>query len=283
MANVEQRDAWNNVSGDTWVRLQEQFDRTLAGWLDVLAESAQVAGGERVLDVGCGNGATTLDAARRCGPSGLAVGVDLSEQMLARARERAGAAGLGNVRFVAGDAQTDELTVDGQAYDVVVSRFGVMFFDDPVAAFANLAAATRPGGRLVFVAWTGLADQAWITVPGAAAAAHLPLPDMGDDADGPGMFSFADADRVGEVLRTSGWRDVAFDRRTLRERLGGSATVDGALEFLLGSGPGRAMLADAEPGASAKAEAAIRAALAEHLTPRGVELDAAAWLVTAHR
>jgi ubiquinone/menaquinone biosynthesis C-methylase UbiE len=131
------------VSGDSWVATQEEHDATLAPWGEVLAETAAIRPGERVLDVGCGCGATTRSAAASCAPGGTAVGVDLSVQMLARTRELAEAAGVANVRFTAGDAQVDDLTVDGPPYDVVISRYGVMFFDDPVAAFAKMARATR--------------------------------------------------------------------------------------------------------------------------------------------
>jgi SAM-dependent methyltransferase len=282
MANVEQRERWNHESGAIWTRLQEQFDGTLAPWLDLLREAAGIVDGERVLDVGCGTGATTLDAARCCAPSGSAVGVDLSEPMLARARERADEAGVDNIRFVVGDAQVDQLTVDGPPYDVVLSRFGVMFFDDPVAAFANLAQATGPRGRLVFAAWTALADQEWLMVPGAAALSYLPLPDLEGD-DGPGMFSLADRDRLTAMLRDAGWRDATVERHTLRGPLGGPGTVEDAMTFLLATGPGRALFEDVDPELAAKAQAAIRTALAEHLTPNGVELGATAWLVTAHR
>lgn len=282
MTNVDQREAWNNESGAAWVRMQEQFDATLAPWLQVLADAAPVSDGMRVLDVGCGNGATTLDAAQRCAPTGLAVGVDLSEPMLARARELAGKAGISNVHFVAGDAQVDELAVDGQPYDVVTSRFGVMFFDDPVAAFANMARATRPGGRLAFAAWTGLADQEWVTLPGAAALEHLPLPELPKDG-APGMFAFADPDDTGAILRDAGWSDVVLERKDRKATLGGGSTVDHALEFVLATGPGRALFKDADPEAARQATEAIRAAFAARLTPRGVELDSVAWLVTARR
>ena len=157
-----------------------------------------------VLDVGCGCGGTTLAAARLVAP-GEAVGLDLSGPMLARARADAEAAGLGNAAFRQGDAQVHAL--EPARFDAVMSRFGVMFFADPVAAFENIRSATRPGGRLVFVCWQPLAANQWLLVPGAALAEHVRPAGFGT-ADGPGMFAFADPDRIRPILAEAGWRDV---------------------------------------------------------------------------
>jgi SAM-dependent methyltransferase len=160
--------------------------------------------GGNVLDVGCGCGGTTLAAARLVAP-GQATGLDLSAPMLARARADAGASGLDNVLFVQGDAQVHPL---GSArFDAVLSRFGVMFFDDPVAAFANIRSATRPAGQLVFVCWQPLDANPWLLVPGAALAEHVPVGGFGA-GDGPGMFAFADPDRIRQILAMAGWRDI---------------------------------------------------------------------------
>jgi SAM-dependent methyltransferase len=282
MTNAEQREAWNGVSGDSWVATQEEHDATLAPWGEVLAGTAAIRPGERVLDVGCGCGATTRAAAASCAPGGTAVGVDLSVQMLARARELADAAGLANVRFAAGDAQVDDLTVDGTPYDVVISRYGVMFFDDPVAAFANMARATRPGGRLAMVVWAPLPEQQWMVLPVAAALPHLGVPDGGAEGRS-GMFAFADPERTAEVLGAAGWSDVASERRQRRMPVGGAGGIDEAMAFLLSTSAGRALFADATPEAAEQARKAMREALAPHLTATAVELDGVAWSVTARR
>jgi SAM-dependent methyltransferase len=282
MVNSDQREAWNGESGDTWVRTQEEHDATLEPWARVLAEAAGVRPGERVLDVGCGCGATTLAAATSSGPDGAAVGLDLSEQMLARARELAEAAGIANARFVAGDAQVDDLAADAPPYDVVISRFGVMFFDDPVAAFANMARATRPGGRLAMVVWAPLSEQEWLLVPGGAALPHLGFLDVGAEG-GPGMFALSEPDRITEVLGAAGWSEVAAESRRHPMPIGGPGGVDDAVTYLLSTGPGRALFAGADPDAAERALKAIREALAPHLTPTAVELDGAVWAVTARR
>jgi len=285
VANTDQREAWNGVSGDTWVRTQAEHDAMLEPWGRVVAEAATIHPGERVLDVGCGCGATTLAAAAACGPDGTAVGLDLSAPMIGRGRELAEAAGIANVRFVVGDAQVDDLTVDGTPYDVVVSRYGVMFFDDPVAAFANMARATRPGGRLAMVVWAPLAEQQWLLVPSGAALPYVGLPDTAAvEAKGlPGMFALAEPERIAEVLGAAGWTDVAADRQQRRMQVGGPGDVDSALRFLLSTSAGRTLFADATPDAAEQAKRAIREALAAHLTPTAVELDGTAWSVTARR
>jgi SAM-dependent methyltransferase len=284
VANTDQREAWNGRSGDAWVRTQEEHDAMLEPWARVVAEAAAIRPGERVLDVGCGCGATTLAAAAACGPDGAAVGVDLSAPMLGRARELAAAAGVDNVQFVVGDAQVDDLRAGGPPYDVVVSRYGVMFFDDTVAAFANIGRATRPGGRLAMVVWAPMAEQDWLLVPAGAALPHLGNPDLGAvQAGAPGMFAFADPARIDEVLGAAGWTDVAADRQRRSMQVGGPGDVESALRFLLDTNAGRTLFAEAEPDAAEQAKKAIREALAAHLTPTAVELDGIAWSITARR
>lgn len=280
MANDEQREAWNGEAGAVWTQRQEQFDGMLEPWLPVLVGAAQIAPGERVLDIGCGSGATTLEAARLCGPAGTAVGVDLSAPMVERARERAVAAGLGNTRFEVGDCQVDELP--DQPHDVAISRFGVMFFDDPVAAFANVGEAMAPGGRLAVLTWAPLVQQDWLMVV-VAALQHLPMPDLGEEG-GPGMFSLAERERIISVLEAAGWSSVdvrAHERKTL---VAGGGAVDRAVDFLLATGPGRALVADAPDEATVdEVTDAMRTDLEEHVTPRGVELGGVALAITAKR
>ncbi|HEV7762439.1 MAG TPA: hypothetical protein VGO78_25695, partial [Acidimicrobiales bacterium] len=182
-------------------------------------------------------------------------------------------------------AQVDDLTAtagDPGPYDVVISRFGVMFFDDPVAAFANMAAATRPGGRLAMVVWTPMPEQEWLTVPAAAAMEHLGFPELGVPG-APGMFGLAEPERIAEVLQAAGWTDVGADRQQRRFPIGGRGGLDDAVAFLQSSGPGRRLFAEADPDAAKRAVEAIREALQPHVTATGVELDGVVWAVTARR
>ena len=220
---------------------QDQFDASNATWADLLLATAAPAAGERVLDIGCGCGATTLAGARGVGPGGQAVGADLSEPMLGVARGRAEQAGLPNAAFAVADAQTDDLAALGgdgrRPYDLAISRFGVMFFDDPPAAFANIRAAVRPGGRLTFVSWGPLAHQEWLNVPLGAAAPVLGVT-PGDGGPSP-MLSLADADLVTGLLRGAGWDKVTTDLEDRPMPVGGARTVEQAATFLAGTGPGQ--------------------------------------------
>jgi SAM-dependent methyltransferase len=277
--NAEQVQYWNEVAGPRWVVFQERLDAELGGLSQRALERAGPAAGEAVLDVGCGCGGTSLELARRVGPRGRVLGVDVARPMLARARERAAAAGALQLRFVEADAQTAAL--EPAAFDLVFSRFGVMFFADPAAAFANLRRALRPGGRVAFVCWQKLQDNPWVLVPLGAIAKHVPLPPP--PAPGaPGPFAFADAERVRGFLEAAGFRDVAFD--DLREplRLGGGS-IEGAVEFLLEVGPAATALreADAGPELRARVGAAVREALEPFVRPSGLELGSAAWIVRA--
>ena len=186
----------------------------------MILDAAGLRPGADVLDVGCGCGGTTLAAARLVAP-GQAVGLDLSGPMLARARAGAEAAGLGNAEFRQGDAQVHPL--EPGRFGAVLSRFGVMFFADPVAAFANIRSAARPDGRLVFVCWQPLAANQWLLVPGAALAEHVPPGGFGT-GDGPGMFAFADPDRIRQVLAGAGWRDVKVTAEQASILVGGGGS-----------------------------------------------------------
>jgi SAM-dependent methyltransferase len=276
-ANAEQAQYWTETAGPKWVRYEEFLDRQLGPLGERAMDHAAIAAGERVLDVGCGCGHTTITLARRVGPTGRVLGVDISESMLARARARG--ADQRHVRFALADAQTHRF--DAGAFDAVFSRFGVMFFADPTAAFANLRTALRAGGRLAFVCWQSLPQNGWLAVPLMAAARHIQFPPP--PAPGaPGPFAFADADRVRGILEGAGFRDVAFDRDEHPIVVGGGGSLDDVVDFLLdGVGPTSAALREAGPEARPKVAAAVRDALAPYATADGVSLPAAAWIVTA--
>lgn len=278
IANTAQAEQWNSGEGVAhWISNQARYDRMHAPFTAMILEAAALRPGRHVLDVGCGCGGTTLAAARLIAP-GPAVGLDLSAPMLVRARSGAEAAGLGNVAFQQGDAQVYPF---GPArFDTVISRFGTMFFADPVAAFANIRSATRPGGRLVFVCWQPRAANQWLLVPGAALAQHVPPADFGS-GDGPGMFAFADPDRPRQILARAGWRDVEITSEHASILVGGGGSVEDAVRFLRTASMGRTMLAGADADTADRALASLRAALARHADADGVRLDAAVWLVQA--
>ena len=277
IANVEQAQAWDGVEGDHWVRYQQRYDAMTGAFTEPLLSAAAIEATDRVLDVGCGNGQTTRLAARRAS-RGLALGIDLSSAMLDRARQDTADEGLTNARFEQADAQVHPFSPP--AFDVALSRFGVMFFDDPVGAFTNIGRALRTGGRLAFLCWQEALRNAYIAVPLGAALAHVPVPELGGP-EAPGPFSLADPGRVDEVLTRAGFEQVATAPLEGQMWLGKDA--DDAVEFLGGTGLARALLESVEPAVAQRALDAVRDALRPYERPDGVHLAGAAWLVTARR
>lgn len=278
IANTAQAEHWNTGPGVAhWVGNARRYDRMHQPFTAMLMDAAGLQPGQQVLDVGCGAGGTTLAAARLVVP-GEVTGVDLSGPMLELARASAQKAGLGNVTFDQDDAQVRRF---GPArFDAAISRFGVMFFEDPVAAFTNIRSAVRPGGRLVFVCWQPLAANDWLLVPGAALAEHVPPGDFGT-AYGPGMFAFADQDRVRQILADAGWAGISIAPQQVTLLVGGGGSVDDTTEFLSTATIGRTMLAGADAATTERAITALRAALARHADADGVHLGAGVWLVQA--
>jgi SAM-dependent methyltransferase len=275
--NAEQIQYWNETAGPKWVAFQAQIDGHIRPLGQRAIERAAPREGERLLDVGCGCGETTLDLGRRVGANGSATGVDISAVMLQRAQQRAEETGLRNVRFLEADAQTHAFPSGG--FDALYSRFGVMFFADPPAAFANLRRALRAGGRLTFVCWQAVQKNPWMFVPMAAAMQHIALP-LPAGADAPGPFAFADRDRVARILAQAGFADVEIEALEGTLSVAGGGTLDEVVEFLLQMGPTGAALRDAGPDTRPKVAAAVREALLPYQTPAGVQMDAAAWLVS---
>ncbi len=271
-------DGWDGDEAQHWVTEADRYDGQLAPFGELLFDRLSLDTGDAVLDVGCGCGATTIHAAQM---SRTAVGVDLSSEMLAVGRRRAAEAEVANVEFVTADAARHPFAA--HALDAIVSRFGVMFFDDPVSAFTNLRRALRVDGRLVFVCWQGMEANPWLLVPGVAAAAHVPLPDIGGSG-GPGMFSLADRDHLTTVLSAAGFSDIEVEPVSPPIMLGGGGSLEETVRFLLGTGIARALLDGTEPGARQCAIDAVTGALAERYEPgQGVALGTGAWLVSAAR
>ncbi|MGH7749289.1 MAG: class I SAM-dependent methyltransferase, partial [Candidatus Dormibacteria bacterium] len=265
----------NEDSGRRWAEDPDRQDKVLAPIADVLVAAAGFTPGEAVLDVGCGCGATTLAAAELVGAPGGVLGLDLSAPMLEVARRRCHERAAANVRFEQADAQTCALP--RAAFDVAISRFGTMFFDDPVAAFRNVAGALGRGGRLAIATWQPLVANAWLTVPGAALLRYGTPPATADGASG--MFSQSDPSDLAATLTTAGFDAVVSNPVSVTLTLGANATE--ATEYLTASGPGRAVLETISEADRPTALDEVRAVLAEHAGPRGVSLDAAILLTTA--
>jgi len=274
-ANDAAWQAWDGPNGAFWADRSDHFNRAVAGYDPWLARAAAVMPGERVLDVGCGSGRTTCEAARRAGPDGHALGVDLSTRLLELARARAAAEGLDTVSFLQADAQMHPFAPGG--VDLVVSRHGVMFFEDPVAAFANFAAALRRGGRLALLVWAALEDNHFLVrvLDALTPGRDTPLP----PTDGrPSPVAFADPDHVRRTLTAAGFVDVALE--PVAEPMIVGTDVADALQYQSGLHAG--LLADLPPPDRELALQRLRDDLAAHLEPgRGVLYPSSCWLVTA--
>lgn len=277
-ANADQIEYWNEVSGPKWVAMQEDLDSQLVPLMEALLEFANAQPGDSILDVGCGCGASTLAFAEIVGAEGRVEGLDVSRPMLDHARARTTAAGLEHISFVQGDAQVAELAQGG--YDHVVSRFGIMFFDDPAAAFANLRSALKPGGDLVFICWRPITENPWMTIPAMAAAQHLEMPGP-PEPNAPGPFGLADELYTRGQLESGGFTDVTIEPFTLKMHAGPGGSLEASAEFSTKIGPVSALLRDADQGTVAKVKASIVKALRAHEGEDGVKLDFATWLVRA--
>ena len=279
--NAEQITYWNHTAGPKWVAYEELLDGQIRTLGEAAMDRVGIQPGDRVLDVGCGTGQTSIELARRVGGSGAVTGIDISGTMLARARARADGAAPGTIEFLEADAQTHRL--EPATFDVCFSRFGIMFFAEPEAAFVNLRSALRRTGRLGFVCWQQLPDNPWMLVPLMAAAAHITLPPP-PAPDAPGPFAFADQSRVRGILERAGFGDVTFEDYRTTLTIGGDGPLDQAVDFLLqGVGPTSAAMRQADPAVRATVAAAVRQALEPYHTPQGLRMACAAWLVTARR
>jgi len=276
--NAEQIEYWNETSGPKWAALGDVIDRQIAPLGRAAMERAAVAAGERVLDVGCGCGHTSLELAGRVGQGGAVLGADVSAVMLEQARARG--AGHPHLRFENVDAQTHDFGPD--AFDVVYSRFGVMFFADPRAAFANLLRGLRPGGRLSFVCWQELGRNPWMRIPLAAVAQHVALP-VPASPEAPGPFAFADAERVRGILAAAGFAGVRAEPLERELDVAGGADLEATVGFLLQLGPAGAALREAGDDVREKAARAVLEAIAPFETPAGVRMPSAAWIFSAAR
>jgi SAM-dependent methyltransferase len=276
IANTAQAEAWNGYEGEHWAANDDRYDAVNSGFNEPLLAAAAIGETSRVLDVGCGNGKLTRLAARRAHRAQV-TGLDLSAPMLARARARTVEENVRNVTFVRGDAQTYPLPAGG--FDVAVSRFGVMFFAAPVAAFANIGRGLRPGGGLAFACLPDLSGTDLGSVF-MAAVAHLPPPPP--PATGTtSPVSLADPEHAREVLTGAGFIDVSWSLIETAQVWG--RDVADAAEFIWGWGPVQFRVRHAGPDTITRARAALEGALAPFATPDGVVLRGAAWLVTARR
>ncbi len=283
--NTESTEYWNGDGGKQWVHFDARFDDQLESFGRAVLERASLQHDERVVDLGCGTAALTIDAARTVGFFGRVAGVDVSKRMLRGAQSKldhidaGSAASMAPIELLRADVQTEPLGVS--EYDVALSRFGVMFFEDPEAAFANVRRSVRPGGRLVFACWQSPADNLWLSKPRAAVAHLLELPTV--DPEVPGPFSLARIGRTLAMLGRAGWIGASARSVEVDLHIGGLGSVADAVEFVTHSGQIGVALQDRKKKRRKKVEAALTAALEPHYDGAGVSLPAAAWIIEARR
>lgn len=275
--NLTEREFWSAEGPQQYAEHGARWETMMAPFGAAMFDAVALQPGEHVLDVGCGWGATTVDAAERVAPTGSVVGVDFSAQMLETARQRT--SGQDNVTLLEADAQVHQF--EPASFDAVISRFAAMLFDDPPAAFANLHRAVKPGGRLAFVCWQGPLDTEWVAVALSAAARLMGRqPDLGEPG-APGPFAFADGDRARRLVEAGGFAEVTLESITRPQRI--AKDTDDAAEFVLAQSESQQLLDGAPRQVRAAVADALREAFTPYTGPHGVITDASAWLVTARR
>lgn len=279
IGNDAQIEYWNDKAGETWARFQEQLDRQIQPLGQAALRALAPQAGERILDVGCGCGQTALELSAAVGADGFVLGADISRPMLEVAVSRVNASRAMNVECRKLDAQSDDLAAAGHGlFDAAFSRFGVMFFSDPTAAFKNIRQALKPNGRLAFVCWRPLHENDWMKKPLEAALPILP-PLPASDPTAPGPFAFADAERTSAMLAAAGFTKIRaqpFDAQV------GSGDLEQTLQLTFRVGPLGAALRE-HPQYKDQLAQAVRAVLEPHVTPQGVLMPAAVWIFTAQR
>lgn len=276
IANVEMAAIWDGEEGDEWVANADRYDAT-DRWINERFESATtIEPTDRVLDIGCGTGRSSRDAARRA-KDGSVLGVDLSSKMLEDARRRSAREGFTNIEYLHADAQVHPF--EPGAFDVAISVFGVMFFADPAAAFANIRRSLRPGGTIAFLAWQRFEDNQWLTTIFDAldAGRDLPPPAAGE----PGPFGLADPDEVITLLGDAGYVDGEMTSLTAPMWLGGSP--DEAWRFVAEMGIVRGLASGLDEPTRTTALGELRRRIDAANASDGVALGAAAWLITARQ
>lgn len=276
MKNEAQIDYWNGPAGQKWVEQSNRLDSMLAVFADKILETATMSGAEKALDVGCGAGSLTIAASTMGDPEVGAHGVDVSAPLLALARKRATQAGS-SATFEQADASAFN---SATPFDLMISRFGVMFFEEPAAAFANIRSQIRPDGRLAFMCWQALTENDWAFAPLQAAMPLLNEAPAPADPNAPGPFAFADRDRVSHILGDAGWRDIEIEAFQPLIQLPGD-DLESSAKFMLQLGPLSRLIA-AQGLAPEPIEAALVERLAGSVTESGaIKMNSACWIVSA--
>ena len=267
---------WNEEGGKKWVDNIEVVESILVPMSNRLMQQIAATSGERILDVGCGGGVTSIKLAEQVGPTGKVLGVDVSVPIITIAVERG--LGIANLNFQQCDAAT--ASMDNDSFDVITSRFGVMFFDDPISAFTNLHNNLKSTGRLVFLCWRTIEENPWLGEPAAAAFEILPPPEEKPDPEAPGPFSLGDPDHLKNILQSAGFKNIHLQAVDMGLPMG---PLDEAVSFLMKLGPAADAVKEASEDEKVAVAAAIRKVLEKYDSADGVTTPAATWIVTASK
>jgi SAM-dependent methyltransferase len=274
--NAPQIEYWNGPAGDKWARLADSQDIMLGALGSATMDACDIQPGHMVLDVGCGSGTTTIEIARRVGAEGRVLGIDISTPMLDVGRARLEALKIDGVTFDNNDVAT--YPFEEGRFDRVFSRFGVMFFIDPIAAFTNIRKGVKSGGQLTFVCWQALDKNPWLEIPFKIALQHLPAPPAARPED-PGPIAFADPDRVRCILSGAGFGDIELE--SLETILPLGPDVPASVEKLVQLGPTGRLLGSAPDDIKARVADDLGAAISEFQTDNGVMIGSTTWIVSA--
>ncbi len=279
-ANADMEAFWNGEGGNKWVSHEDRLETSLQPFGARAIEASAVQADENILEIGCGCGPNTIELARRLRAGGNVRGVDISATVLEAARKNAEASGLTNIVFNCADAQTSDL--GSEAYNLAFSRFGVMFFDDPVSAFKNIRGALKSDGRLAFASWAAADKNPWVAQPLQAVAKHIPLPPPPKPGT-PGPFSLGSEQRVQEILNEAGFSNIVVETFQTPMVLGDN--ISEAVNFLMQMAPSGGAISAADPDESTRAAIAedLASLLSSCESPDGIAMDAVALMVTADR
>jgi SAM-dependent methyltransferase len=280
MSNEEQIEYWNGETGQRWAQRDEMMARLLKPVAQLLLDHADIEGCSRALDVGCGGGSQSRELAARLGAGASVTGMDISGPLLEVARGNSTATPADNAALEFVQADASSYAFEPNSFDLVFSRFGVMFFEDPVTAFSNIYSALQPGARLAFCCWQGLPKNDWVLQPLQAAFQCIPAPPK-PDPHAPGPFAFADPDRVRSILSASGFVDIDLQPRAITMQFGEFPTLEENARDLMQIGPIAGLLADQDEATRDKVAAAVTNALAPFFRDGILHLPGAIWLVTA--
>ena len=274
--NQDQKEFWNEKKGKIWVSLEKHIDKMLNPLGDHAIKILEPKDGEKILDVGCGTGSTTQNLSKLVGDSGLITGMDISEPILDFAKKQSNSKKINNINFILADAQNFQFLT--KSYDAIFSRFGIMFFEDPIAAFKNIKKSLKNKGRLTFICWRKRDENDWITLSSNIASNFLELPPNANPKE-PGPFAFEDSGYIEEILIKSGWKNITIKNHNQNIIVG--ETVNITAEFLSRMGPMSVPFENADQYTQRKVKEALKECYSKYNTSNGVEFNFSTWIVSA--